>query len=95
MRVATKDYQVPDSNVIIKKGTTVFTSIYAIHHDAEYFPDPEKFDPERFSPSEIEKRNKLPFTPFLAFGEGWINIFNIKASIKIFFSFKGLVFVSA
>jgi hypothetical protein len=53
--------------------------IYAFHHDPEYFPNPEVFDPDRFSPGEITKRTSLPFTPFIPFGEGWFNpnfIFN-------------------
>lgn len=66
-RIAVSDYQVPDTNHIIEKGTEVFTPVYAIHHDSEYFPNPEKFDPERFSAAENEKRD--PFTS-LTFGEG-------------------------
>ena len=29
------------------KGSIVFVPVYHIHRDAEYWPDPEKFDPER------------------------------------------------
>ena len=39
----------------------------SIHHDPEYYPDPEKYDPERFSPDEIAKRNAYTF---LSFGTG-------------------------
>ena len=31
----------------IPKGTSLTFSIYAIHHDPEYWPDPDRFDPER------------------------------------------------
>lgn len=41
--------------------------VYAIHHDAEYYPDPERYDPDRFSPEEAAKR--IPYT-FMPFGEG-------------------------
>ncbi len=65
----------PDSNIIIKKGTTVFASVYAIHHDEEYFPDPEKFDPERFSE---ENKKTRPFESFLAFGLGNRNCIGLR-----------------
>ncbi|XP_025831659.1 probable cytochrome P450 6a14 [Agrilus planipennis] len=66
-RVCTKDYKIPDSDVVIQKGTLVLVPIYAIQHDPEYYPDPEKFDPERFSE---ENKNKRPPLTFLPFGEG-------------------------
>ena len=58
------DYQVPDSKVIIEKGKTVMISVYSIHHDPEYYPDPEKYDPDRFSQEEIDKRHPYSFLPF-------------------------------
>lgn len=38
-----------------------------VHYDPEYYPEPEKFIPERFSNEENRKR--LPFT-YLPFGDG-------------------------
>ena len=32
----------------IEKGTVVNIPIYAIHHNAEIWPDPYKFDPTRY-----------------------------------------------
>jgi cytochrome P450 family 6 len=68
--VLTKDYIVPKTNILLKKGTLVLIPIYAFQRDPEYFPEPDLFDPERFSPEQIEKRTHLPFTPFIPFGEG-------------------------
>jgi cytochrome P450 family 6 len=71
-RQVTKDYKVPNSNIVLKNGTMMIIPIYAFHHDPEYFPNPEVFDPDRFSPEEIVRRTSLPFTPFIPFGEGWL-----------------------
>lgn len=66
-RVANKNYKVPGTSIVIEKGTTVLVPIYSIHHDAEYYADPEKYDPGRFTPEEMKKRNPMAW---LAFGEG-------------------------
>lgn len=47
-RCCTKDYKIPESDLIIKKGTPVVISLLAVHNDPEYFPEPEKFDPDRY-----------------------------------------------
>jgi len=58
---------VPDDTLVIKKGTKVLIPAYAIHHDYRYYPDPETFDPERFSPEEKAKR---PNGTYMPFGDG-------------------------
>lgn len=67
IRSVTKDYHVPDTRIILKKGMTVLVSIYGIHHDPEIYPNPEKFDPDRFSHENSSKRHPMAFIPF---GEG-------------------------
>lgn len=64
MRVTTKDYKVPNSTYTLKKGTKVWIPVHAIHHDETYYPHPEKFDPDRFTPEEINKRDNVTFLPF-------------------------------
>ncbi|CAH1400041.1 unnamed protein product [Nezara viridula] len=51
----------------IEAGDTIIIPVYSLHHDPEYYPNPEKFDPERFSPQNMESIN--PYT-YLPFGEG-------------------------
>jgi cytochrome P450 len=51
----------------IHKGEVVIVSIYAIHRRADFFPDPEKFDPERFT---LENEKQLPRYAYMPFGAG-------------------------
>lgn len=44
-RVADADYTY--KNIKIPKGTIWNVSIWALHHDPEIYPEPEKFIPER------------------------------------------------
>jgi cytochrome P450 len=51
----------------LPKGAFVVVSMYSLHRTAEYFPEPDKFDPERFSP---ENEAKIPKYAYLPFGGG-------------------------
>lgn len=63
-RKCTKEYKIPETNLVIPKGTKIKLLAYSFQHDAEHFPDPEKFDPERFTPEMVKARNPFTFTPF-------------------------------
>lgn len=66
-RICTKDYKIPNECLVLKKDTKILISLHAIHHDPEYFPEPDKFDPERFS---TENKTKLHACAYMPFGEG-------------------------
>lgn len=66
-RICTEDYNVPGTNVVLDKGTRILIPIYALHHDEEYFPNPDVFDPDRFSEENRNKRHPFSYMPF---GEG-------------------------
>lgn len=51
----------------LKKGSTIFISPYLAHRNPDYFPDPERFIPERFAPG-AEKQ--VPTHAYIPFGGG-------------------------
>lgn len=66
-RACNKDYPIPGTDRVLEKDTKVFIPVLAIHHDEEFYPNPEKFDPERFSDENKKERHPYAFLPF---GEG-------------------------
>ncbi|XP_029663901.1 cytochrome P450 9e2-like [Formica exsecta] len=71
-RLCTTNYELPPAqpgckSVIVESGSVMVISIYGLHRDPKYFPNPDKFDPERFS--EENKDNIVPYT-YLPFGHG-------------------------
>ena len=48
----------------IPKGTTVIPYIYGAHHNAEYWKNPEKFDPSRFLGTSGDKIHPFAHIPF-------------------------------
>lgn len=63
-RSCAKSYFIPDQNVTIPKGQSVLIPVYAIHWDKNIYPQPEVFDPERFSSEKIAARHQMAFMPF-------------------------------
>jgi len=51
---------------LVPKGAAVSVSIYHVHHDPRWYPEPEKFQPERFMPGAPE----IPRGAYLPFGVG-------------------------
>ena len=65
-RECTKDYKIPDMNFVIKKGTSVIISLLGVSRDEKYFPNPEKYDPDRFA----DDRNDFFSDMYMPFGAG-------------------------
>ncbi|XP_025262526.1 cytochrome P450 4C1-like [Camponotus floridanus] len=53
------DYTLP-------KGITVLLAIALVHLNPEVWPDPKKFDPDRFLPENSKHRNPYAYIPFSA-----------------------------
>ncbi|KAH6921740.1 hypothetical protein HPB50_004483 [Hyalomma asiaticum] len=63
-RTACQDLVLGDTGIKLSKGCVVGIPVYAMHHSPEYFPDPEKFDPDRFSDENIGSVRPYSFLPF-------------------------------
>lgn len=50
----------------LPRGQVVLISSYALHHRAEIWPDPERFDPSRFEQAAEERRHRQAYLPFSA-----------------------------
>ncbi|XP_029161427.1 probable cytochrome P450 6a13 [Nylanderia fulva] len=63
-RICEESYKIPDSDVVLEKGTKVIVPIYAIHHDPLYYKNPNVFDPDRFSGENKKLHDNDTFLPF-------------------------------
>jgi cytochrome P450 len=61
-RYARNDFQLGDFRLPAR--TTVLISQFVTHRDPRYFPDPLRFDPERFTTEAKSKRAKFTYFPF-------------------------------
>jgi cytochrome P450 len=48
----------------LRKGTMVFFSQYIVHRDPKWFPEPERFRPERFAAAAKAGRPRFSYFPF-------------------------------
>lgn len=63
-RETTEEYTFEDTKVSLPKGGKVWIPVYALHMDPATYPDPEKFDPERFSEENVKSRHPMQYLPF-------------------------------
>ncbi|XP_046601987.1 uncharacterized protein LOC107221305 [Neodiprion lecontei] len=66
-RECNREIELPGTGFVVPVGTPILFPILGIHWNPEYYPEPEKFDPERFSEENIAKRHRYAYLPF---GEG-------------------------
>ncbi|KAI9246372.1 cytochrome P450 [Sporodiniella umbellata] len=58
----------------IKADTPAAIQVYAMHHNKDIYPDPERFDPDRWTPEEEQKRSRFAWLPFSTGPRGCIGM---------------------
>lgn len=48
----------------VPKGRTVLMNIWAVHHDPRFYPEPEQFQPERWTAEFTKALHKFAYLPF-------------------------------
>jgi cytochrome P450 len=61
-RYARNDFRLGE--YFLPAKTTLLMSQFVMHRDARFFPDPLRFDPERFTPEAEGRRAKFTYFPF-------------------------------
>ena len=74
-RTAARDYTMRNGTVI-PKGAHLIASQLVVHHDPRWWPNPLRFDPDRFTEAAKASRPKLAYFPFgggarFCIGEGF------------------------
>jgi cytochrome P450 len=62
-RVALSDDVLP-TGTRVESGSKLILSPYVVHRDPAYYPDPLRFDPERFSEEQSRERPRFSYFPF-------------------------------
>ncbi|ENN82293.1 hypothetical protein YQE_01331, partial [Dendroctonus ponderosae] len=63
-RTCLRDYKVENSDLVIEKATAVYIPMFALHYNPEFFPQPEKYDPQRFADKSKINKEGLYYVPF-------------------------------
>ncbi|CAG9766997.1 unnamed protein product [Ceutorhynchus assimilis] len=65
-RTCSSNYKL-DDDLIIEKGVPVYIPLFGLHYNPELYPDPQKYDPERF---EDKTKINVDCLSYIPFGEG-------------------------
>ncbi|XP_076293516.1 cytochrome P450 9e2-like [Lasioglossum baleicum] len=68
-RICAQKFELPAAgpgydSVTVNPGDKITFPVFGLHRDPKYFPDPEKFDPERFNEQNKDKVNPYAYLPF-------------------------------
>lgn len=88
-RLVSNRYVIPPADnqpgITLEKGDVIIIPIQGLHHDPEHFPNPEKFDPDRFSP---ENKHQIKPLTYLPFGSGSRNCIGKSIFCSLFYPFS-------
>ncbi|KAI8979229.1 cytochrome P450 [Mycotypha africana] len=68
-----KDVIVP-GGYRIKTGANCLVNVYCLHHNESVYPDHNRFDPDRWTPEEEQKRSRYAWLPFSTGPRGCIGM---------------------
>uniref|UniRef100_A0A182P0A2 Uncharacterized protein n=1 Tax=Anopheles epiroticus TaxID=199890 RepID=A0A182P0A2_9DIPT len=86
VRECTKPFTIPATengdraSISLKVSDKLYLSIWAMHRNGDYFPQPERFDPERFVGKDTQHTNT--FIPF-GIGRGCVGQEFVKQIVKV------------
>ena len=67
-RTCCTDYKLPaptgSGTTTLPAGIGIYIPMLGLHHDPKYFPEPEKFDPDRFTEENKSSRPNYTYIPF-------------------------------
>ncbi|XP_065080101.1 probable cytochrome P450 6a14 [Ochlerotatus camptorhynchus] len=78
IRIANEPYRIASPEVTVEKGTMLMIPVHQIQHDPEIYPEPDRFDPERFTPEAVNARHSHSFLPF---GDGPRNCIGMRFAL--------------
>nr|XP_012216733.1 PREDICTED: cytochrome P450 6A1-like [Linepithema humile] len=78
-RKTIRNYTFENTKISLRKGQKVFIPIYAIQNDPNIYPNPDIFDPERFSDDNVAQRDSMHYLPF---GDGPRNCIGARFAIN-------------
>uniref|UniRef100_A0A182JU13 Cytochrome P450 n=1 Tax=Anopheles christyi TaxID=43041 RepID=A0A182JU13_9DIPT len=87
VRECTKPFIIPATengdraSIPLKVGDKLYLSVWALHRSENYFPQPERFDPERFVGNEANATHPHTFIPF-GIGRGCVGQEFVKLLVK-------------
>ncbi|XP_017490055.1 PREDICTED: probable cytochrome P450 6v1 [Rhagoletis zephyria] len=73
----------PYAECFVRRGMPVYISNLAIHHDPQYWPEPERFDPQRFTPDNRKLQTPMSYLPFGAGPHNCIGMTIAQLQIKL------------